>query len=232
MKVLGIESSCDETGVAVYDTARPGAEALRAHAVGGLPGLHGQRNHKVVRFQIVQRARAGGDEHRAFLDRLALHVVRGEEHGQRLLGGKVFHQRVDDRIAPVLTVAVGRVLGQALDQRQPALAHGVVARIQVERTHALLQRPAFLENGEFLLDLGHLGDAAVQALPAKVGLCRRKPLVELVQQAGNLDVGIRHEIAHDIAPLFAVVFERCKLLHAPQTGGKHKRGSVPAPANC
>ncbi len=33
MKVLGIESSCDETGVAVYDTALPGAAGLRAHAV-------------------------------------------------------------------------------------------------------------------------------------------------------------------------------------------------------
>ena len=29
MRVLGIETSCDETGVAVYDTAKPGAEGLR-----------------------------------------------------------------------------------------------------------------------------------------------------------------------------------------------------------
>ena len=42
MKVLGIESSCDETGVAVYDTARPGAEALRAHAVYSQIALHAQ----------------------------------------------------------------------------------------------------------------------------------------------------------------------------------------------
>ena len=32
MRVLGIETSCDETGVAVYDTALPGADGLRAHA--------------------------------------------------------------------------------------------------------------------------------------------------------------------------------------------------------
>ncbi|MGE4366990.1 MAG: tRNA (adenosine(37)-N6)-threonylcarbamoyltransferase complex transferase subunit TsaD, partial [Thermomonas sp.] len=32
MKVLGIESSCDETGVAVYDTAIGGAAGLRAQA--------------------------------------------------------------------------------------------------------------------------------------------------------------------------------------------------------
>jgi N6-L-threonylcarbamoyladenine synthase len=33
MRVLGIETSCDETGVAVYDTAFPGAEGLRAQAL-------------------------------------------------------------------------------------------------------------------------------------------------------------------------------------------------------
>ncbi|WP_133478577.1 tRNA (adenosine(37)-N6)-threonylcarbamoyltransferase complex transferase subunit TsaD [Cognatilysobacter segetis] len=38
MKVLGIETSCDETGVAVYDTA----EGLRAHAVYSQIALHAQ----------------------------------------------------------------------------------------------------------------------------------------------------------------------------------------------
>lgn len=42
MKVLGIESSCDETGVAVYDTALNGPEALRAHAVYSQIALHAQ----------------------------------------------------------------------------------------------------------------------------------------------------------------------------------------------
>ena len=40
MRVLGIESSCDETGVAVYDTARTGAEGLLAHAVYSQIDLH------------------------------------------------------------------------------------------------------------------------------------------------------------------------------------------------
>jgi N6-L-threonylcarbamoyladenine synthase len=40
VKVLGIESSCDETGVAVYDTALPGAAGLRAHAVYSQIALH------------------------------------------------------------------------------------------------------------------------------------------------------------------------------------------------
>ncbi|WP_345304420.1 tRNA (adenosine(37)-N6)-threonylcarbamoyltransferase complex transferase subunit TsaD [Lysobacter hankyongensis] len=42
MNVLGIETSCDETGVAVYDTARPGAAGLRAHAVYSQIALHAE----------------------------------------------------------------------------------------------------------------------------------------------------------------------------------------------
>src|SRR5690606_23991003 len=37
-----IETSCDETGVAVYDTARPGAEGLLAHAVYSQVELHAE----------------------------------------------------------------------------------------------------------------------------------------------------------------------------------------------
>ncbi len=42
MRVLGIETSCDETGVAVYDTALPGNAALRAHAVYSQIALHAE----------------------------------------------------------------------------------------------------------------------------------------------------------------------------------------------
>ncbi|KAF1720492.1 tRNA (adenosine(37)-N6)-threonylcarbamoyltransferase complex transferase subunit TsaD [Pseudoxanthomonas wuyuanensis] len=42
MKVLGIETSCDETGVAVYDTGRAGAGALRAHALYSQIALHAE----------------------------------------------------------------------------------------------------------------------------------------------------------------------------------------------
>ncbi len=42
MRVLGIETSCDETGVAVYDTALPGSDALRAHAVYSQIALHAE----------------------------------------------------------------------------------------------------------------------------------------------------------------------------------------------
>jgi N6-L-threonylcarbamoyladenine synthase len=42
LKVLGIETSCDETGVAVYDTSRPGADGLLAHAVYSQIALHAE----------------------------------------------------------------------------------------------------------------------------------------------------------------------------------------------
>ncbi len=42
VKVLGIESSCDETGVAVYDTSRTGAAGLLAHAVYSQIALHAE----------------------------------------------------------------------------------------------------------------------------------------------------------------------------------------------
>lgn len=42
VNILGIETSCDETGVAVYDTARPGAAGLRAHAVYSQIALHAE----------------------------------------------------------------------------------------------------------------------------------------------------------------------------------------------
>ncbi len=42
MKVLGIETSCDETGVAVYDTARPGLAGLRAQGIYSQIALHAE----------------------------------------------------------------------------------------------------------------------------------------------------------------------------------------------
>ena len=42
MKVLGIESSCDETGVAVYDTAIGGAAGLLAHGLYSQIALHAE----------------------------------------------------------------------------------------------------------------------------------------------------------------------------------------------
>lgn len=42
MRVLGIETSCDETGVAVYDTGRTGADGLLAHGIYSQIALHAE----------------------------------------------------------------------------------------------------------------------------------------------------------------------------------------------
>src|SRR5690606_28715454 len=42
MKVLGIESSCDETGVAVYDSSAPAGQGLLAHALYSQVELHAE----------------------------------------------------------------------------------------------------------------------------------------------------------------------------------------------
>ena len=68
MKVLGIETSCDETGVAVYDTGRSGAAGLRAHAVYSQIALHAEyggvvpelasRDHVRKLLPLIRQTRA------------------------------------------------------------------------------------------------------------------------------------------------------------------------------
>ena len=58
MIILGIETSCDETGVAVYDTARSGAEGLRAQALYSQVALHAQAA-TAERADLVGHGRRG-----------------------------------------------------------------------------------------------------------------------------------------------------------------------------
>ena len=81
MKVLGIESSCDETGVAVYDTALPGAAGLRAHAVYSQIALHAEyggvvpelasRDHVRKLLPLIRQTLAAADLSVADLDGVA-----------------------------------------------------------------------------------------------------------------------------------------------------------------
>ena len=81
MKVLGIESSCDETGVAVYDTALPGAAGLRAHAVYSQIALHAEyggvvpelasRDHVRKLLPLIRQTLAEADLSVADLDGVA-----------------------------------------------------------------------------------------------------------------------------------------------------------------
>ena len=81
MKVLGIESSCDETGVAVYDTALRGAAGLRAHAVYSQIALHAEyggvvpelasRDHVRKLLPLIRQTLAEADLSVADLDGVA-----------------------------------------------------------------------------------------------------------------------------------------------------------------
>ncbi len=81
MKVLGIETSCDETGVAVYDTALPGAAGLRAHAVYSQIALHAEyggvvpelasRDHVRKLLPLIRQTLAEADLTLADLDGVA-----------------------------------------------------------------------------------------------------------------------------------------------------------------
>ena len=81
MKVLGIESSCDETGVAVYGTALPGAAGLRAHAVYSQIALHAEyggvvpelasRDHVRKLLPLIRQTLAEADLSVADLDGVA-----------------------------------------------------------------------------------------------------------------------------------------------------------------
>jgi N6-L-threonylcarbamoyladenine synthase len=81
MKVLGIETSCDETGVAVYDTALSGAAGLRAHAVYSQIALHAEyggvvpelasRDHVRKLLPLIRQTLAEADLTTADLDGVA-----------------------------------------------------------------------------------------------------------------------------------------------------------------
>src|SRR3546814_9208303 len=83
MKVLGIESSCDETGVAVYDTALAGAAGLRAHAVYSQIALHAEYGGVVPELASRDHVRKLLPLIRQTLAEAGLEV-RSEEHTSEL----------------------------------------------------------------------------------------------------------------------------------------------------
>ena len=118
MIVLGIETSCDETGVAVYDTARPGADGLRAHAVYSQVELHAEyggvvpelasRDHvrkllPLVRQTLAEAGLAVGD-----LDGVAYTAGPGLVGALLVSGGHT-------QLVAVEAVGRYRLLGESLD---------------------------------------------------------------------------------------------------------------------
>ena len=111
MRVLGIESSCDETGVAVYDTAR----GLRAHALFSQIALHADyggvvpelasRDHVRKLLPLVRQVLAGAGLEVADLDGVAYTA------GPGLVG------------ALMVGAAAGRALAWALDKPAIGVHH-------------------------------------------------------------------------------------------------------------
>ncbi len=115
MKVLGIETSCDETGVAVYDTARSGAAGLRAHAVYSQVDLHAEYGGVVPELASRDHVRKLLPLVRQTLDEaeLAVEDLDGVAYtaGPGLVG------------ALLVGAGVGRALAWALDVPAIAVHH-------------------------------------------------------------------------------------------------------------
>ena len=154
MKVLGIETSCDETGVAVYDTARPGADGLRAQALYSQVALHAEyggvvpelasRDHVRKLLPLIRQTLAEADLAVGDLDGVAYTA------GPGLVG------------ALLVGAGVARSLAWALDR--PAIAvHHMEGHLLAPLLEAPDLAPPFVA---LLVSGGHTQLVAVDAIGA------------------------------------------------------------------
>ena len=154
MRVLGIESSCDETGVAVYDTARPGADGLCAQALYSQVALHAEyggvvpelasRDHVRKLLPLIRQALAEAGLGVADLDGVAYTA------GPGLVG------------ALLVGAGVARALAWALDK--PAIAvHHMEGHLLAPLLEAPDLKPPFVA---LLVSGGHTQLVAVEAIGA------------------------------------------------------------------
>jgi N6-L-threonylcarbamoyladenine synthase len=111
MIVLGIETSCDETGVAVYDAAR----GLRAHALHSQIDLH--RAYGGVVPELASR------DHVRRLPRLIRHVLREAGLGLPDLDGIAYTQGPGLAGALLVGASVANALGLALGKPVMGIHH-------------------------------------------------------------------------------------------------------------
>ncbi|MCC7097119.1 MAG: tRNA (adenosine(37)-N6)-threonylcarbamoyltransferase complex transferase subunit TsaD [Thermomonas sp.] len=152
MKVLGIETSCDETGVAVYDTALGGAAGLRAHAVYSQIALHAEYGGVVPEL-------ASRDHVRKLLPLIRQTL---DEAGLRLsdLDGVAYTAGPGLVGALLVGAAVGRALAWALDV--PALAvHHMEGHLLAPLLEDDAPAPPFVA---LLVSGGHTQLIAVEAI--------------------------------------------------------------------
>ncbi len=98
MRILGIESSCDDAAAAVIETARPGVVTIRASTVANQDDIHrayggivpelASRNHVITIQPVVERALAAAGCGLADLDGIA--VTRGPGLVGSLLVGLMY----------------------------------------------------------------------------------------------------------------------------------------------
>src|SRR5207342_3740187 len=152
MRVLGIETSCDETGVAVYDTARPGPDGLRAHAVYSQIALHAEyggvvpelasRDHVRKLLPLIRQTLAEAGLTVSDIDGVAYTAGPG-------LAG-----------ALLVGAAAGRALAWALDR--PAIAvHHMEGHLLAPLMEADPPKPPFVA---LLVSGGHTQLIAVEAI--------------------------------------------------------------------
>jgi N6-L-threonylcarbamoyladenine synthase len=152
MRVLGIETSCDETGVAVYDTARRGADGLLAQALYSQVALHAEyggvvpelasRDHVRKLLPLIRQTLADAG--------LGVHDLDGVAHtaGPGLVG------------ALLVGAGVARSLAWALDK--PALGvHHMEGHLLAPLLEAPDLEPPFVA---LLVSGGHTQLVAVEAI--------------------------------------------------------------------
>jgi len=132
MRVLGIETSCDETGVAVYDTALAGAAGLRAQALYSQIALHARYGGVVPELASRDHVRKLLPLIRQTLDAAGMRVrdLDGIAHtsgpglvGALLVGAGVAHALAWSLGIPVIGVhhMEGHLLAPLMDDPDPVL---------------------------------------------------------------------------------------------------------------
>ncbi|WNK20906.1 tRNA (adenosine(37)-N6)-threonylcarbamoyltransferase complex transferase subunit TsaD [Halomonas piscis] len=129
MRVLGIETSCDETGVAVYDTAPGGgllADALYSQVAmhaeyGGVVPELASRDHTRKLLPLVEQVLADADMARGELDGIAYTAGPGLV-GALMVGAATAHGMARALNIPVLGVhhMEGHLLAPMLEDEAPA----------------------------------------------------------------------------------------------------------------
>jgi len=132
MRVLGIETSCDETGVAIYDTALVGAAGLRAQALYSQIALHAQyggvvpelasRDHVRKLLPLIRQALDSAGMGVRDLDGIA-HTAGPGLVGALLIGAGVAQALAWSLDIPVIGVhhMEGHLLAPLMEEPDPVL---------------------------------------------------------------------------------------------------------------